>query len=116
VCDATGKQIISIYSPDKAYKVYDQKIWRSDQWNPMDYGQEYDFSKTFFQQFDELMKRVPLFSLSIFNSEDCDYTNATDGCKGCYMSFNIMQNNNLYYSSAIFGVNDACDIDYSPEK
>jgi hypothetical protein len=24
-CDATGKQIISIYSPDKQYKVYDQQ-------------------------------------------------------------------------------------------
>ena len=115
-CDASGKQIISIFSPDKPYKIYDQKIWRSDNRDPMEYGQEYDFSKTFFQQFDKLMKNVPLFSLSIFNSEDCDYTNATDGCKSSYMSFNIMQSNNLYYSAAIFGVSDACDIDLSPEK
>jgi len=115
-CDATGKQIISIYSPDKLYKVYDQKVWRGDGRDAVDYGQIYDFSKSFFQQFDELMKCVPLFSLSIFNSEDCDYTNANDGCKSCYMSFNIMQSSNLYYSATIFGVHDACDVDLSPEK
>jgi hypothetical protein len=62
------------------------------------------------------MKKVPLFSLSIFNSEDCDYTNAIDGGKSCYMSFNIMQSSHLYYSAAIFGVSDACDVDFSPEK
>ena len=26
-CDKTGNQIISIYSPDKPYTVYDQKVW-----------------------------------------------------------------------------------------
>ena len=62
------------------------------------------------------MKCIPLFSLSIFGSEDCDYTNATDGCKSCYMSFNTMQSDHLYYSSAIYGTSDACDVDYSPEK
>lgn len=82
----------------------------------MNYGQEYTFNKSFFSQFDELIKNVPLFSLSIFNSEDCDYTNAVDGCKSCYMSFNIMQSNSLYYSAAVFGVNNACDVDLSPEK
>lgn len=26
-CDFTGKEIISVYSPDKTYPVYDQKVW-----------------------------------------------------------------------------------------
>jgi hypothetical protein len=115
-CDATGKQIISIYSPDKPYKVYDQKIWRSDSRDPMDYGRDFDFSKPFFQQFSELLHEVPLFSLSVVNSEDCDYTNATDGCKSCYMSFNIMQSQNLYYSLGSYATNNSCDVSYSPEK
>ena len=115
-CDASGKQIISIYSPDKPYKVYDQKIWRSDSRDPMEYGQDYDFSQWFFQQFAEILQRIPLFSLSIFNSEDCDYTSATDSCKSCYMSFNIMQSHDLYYSAAAYATNNSCDVDYSPEK
>jgi len=37
-CDATGKEIISMYSPDKPFKVYDQTEWWSDRWNALDYG------------------------------------------------------------------------------
>jgi uncharacterized protein YbaR (Trm112 family) len=36
-CDATGKSIISIYSPDKPYKVYNQDFWLSDKWDPFSY-------------------------------------------------------------------------------
>jgi len=36
-CDATGKSIISIYSPDKEYKVYNSDFWWSDKWDAMDY-------------------------------------------------------------------------------
>ncbi len=36
-CDATGKDIISIYSPDKPYTVYHQDYWWSDKWDPLDY-------------------------------------------------------------------------------
>jgi hypothetical protein len=43
----SGKEIISVYSPDKPYKVYEQDIWWSDKRNPLDYGRDFDFSKTF---------------------------------------------------------------------
>jgi uncharacterized protein YbaR (Trm112 family) len=115
-CDFSGKPIISIYSPDKPYKVYDQKIWRSDQRDPMDYGKPIDFNQPFFSQFDELLKTVPLFSLSIVNSENCEYTNAIQECKSCYMSFNLMNAQNLFYSNACFDVQDCCDTDYAPES
>jgi hypothetical protein len=36
-CDATGEQIISMYSPDKIYKVYNQTYRLSDQWSANDY-------------------------------------------------------------------------------
>src|SRR5687768_2270657 len=45
--DLTGKQIISIYSPDKPYPVYDQDEWWSDRWDCMATGRDFDFSKTF---------------------------------------------------------------------
>ena len=62
-CDASKKSIISIYSPDKPYKVYDQKVRRSDSRDPMDYGMDFDFSKTFTENFRELMIKVPRTSL-----------------------------------------------------
>jgi hypothetical protein len=58
-CDATGKNIVSMFSPDKPYKVYEQSEWWSDKWEPKDYAREYDFSRNFFEQFDELLKAVP---------------------------------------------------------
>jgi hypothetical protein len=52
-----------MYSPDKLYKVYSQDEWWSDKWNALDYGMDFDFSKKFFEQFSELMKKVPNLSL-----------------------------------------------------
>lgn len=72
-CDASGKQIISIYSPDKPYKVYDQKIWRSDGWDPMSYGRAFDFSRSFTEQFGELMREVPKVGIVNTNSINSDY-------------------------------------------
>ena len=51
-CDASGKDIIAMHSPDKPHRVYDQKIWRSDDWDPLKYGRDFDFSKSFTEQFD----------------------------------------------------------------
>ncbi len=49
-CDATGKVIISIYRPDAPFPVYDQEYWKSDAWDPLSYGREFDFSRPFFEQ------------------------------------------------------------------
>lgn len=86
VCDATGKNILSIMSPKAPYKVYDQDYWRSDAWDPLSYGREYDFSRQFFEQFDELMKAVPHPNLVTRNCVNSDYANyVTDG-KNLYFS------------------------------
>ena len=65
-CDATGVDIISIFSPDSGYKAYEEKHWWSDKWDPLDYGADYDFSKPFFVQYQELLKQVP--HLALFNT------------------------------------------------
>ncbi len=85
-CDFTGKELISGYNPKTSYKVYDQKIWWSDKWDPMDYGKEYDFKKTFFEQFNRLMKQVPWHNLRLINSVDCEYCTNLIQSKNCYMS------------------------------
>src|SRR4051812_987776 len=36
-CDKTGKQILSIYSPDKPYIVYNVAEWYADDWDPLSY-------------------------------------------------------------------------------
>jgi len=40
-----------MYSGEKEFPVYDAKVWWSDDWSPVDFGQTYDFSRNFFDQF-----------------------------------------------------------------
>jgi hypothetical protein len=66
-------------------KVYNSDFWWSDNWNPIDYGRDFDFSKNFFEQFEKLIKKVPLVPLFITDSENSDYTNLSSNNKSCYM-------------------------------
>lgn len=74
-CDASGKDIISIYAPNAPYKVYDQKFRWSDERDPMDYSRDFDFTRNFSEQFKEFMGDVPRISLTNTNSENCEYCN-----------------------------------------
>jgi hypothetical protein len=51
-CDKTGKSMMAMYPDDCGYTVYDWKVRYSDEWDPMDYGRDYDFDKTFFENFE----------------------------------------------------------------
>jgi hypothetical protein len=42
VCDATGKNIISMYRPHTDYVVYNHEFWWSDKWDIMQYGTKYN--------------------------------------------------------------------------
>ncbi len=83
-CDATGKQILSMFSPDTPYTVYEEKYWKSDAWDPMDYGKDYIESETFFDQLDNLFKKVPHPNLIQKNNVNCEYSNYTLNGKNCY--------------------------------
>lgn len=84
-CDKTHSNIVSIYSADKVFPVYSQESWWSDDWNPVDYGKDFDFNKPFFEQFAELQKRVPRLAITNAMSENCDYTNQSQCNKDCYL-------------------------------
>ncbi len=114
-CNATGENIISIYSPNKPYIVYNQDFWWSDKWNPMDYGREFDFSRGFFEQFGELMRRVPKASLSNEQQENSEYSNYSWWNKNCYLIFLGAHNENVYHSSGVWSSEDTIDCSYSTE-
>ena len=40
--DFSNKDIFSMYAPDSGYKVYEKEVWLTDQWDPLQYGQEYE--------------------------------------------------------------------------
>ncbi|MDP9248887.1 MAG: hypothetical protein M3M85_00005, partial [bacterium] len=62
-CDLSGKDIFSMYTPDVSFPVYDTDEWYSDKWDPYEYGIDFDESRSFFEQYRELLAKVPRMAL-----------------------------------------------------
>ena len=100
-CNIPGKEIISMYSPDKEYIVYEQ----DSRWNNFDAGsifQEFDFTKTAFKNFYDLTKKVPKRALIKGTSiENTEYGNGIGGCKDSYLIFATSEAQNCYYGQGV---------------
>lgn len=118
-CDFSGKKIISQYHENQPFPVYDLDIWWSDKWDAMDYGIDFDFSRGFFEQFQELKNKVPHFSAYIIGGtlENSNYTNCTGYLKNCYLIFESDYNEDCYYSNLLKKCKNVidCSICYEDE-
>ncbi len=109
-CDATGQDIVSIYSPDTSYKIYELNYWKSDKFDAMDYGREYNFSKSFFDQYKELLIDVPKNSINSSSSnENSQYVNYCSYMKNSYLIFDSMKTEDSYYGVKVTGCKDSID-------
>lgn len=89
-CFLCGKNFISIYAKNNADKVLCPKCFYGDAWDPEAYGQDYDQSRSFFKQCDELFKNTP--KLGVVNDDgigsiDCLFNNDIAFSKKCTMCF-----------------------------
>ncbi|MDD4530300.1 MAG: hypothetical protein PHO80_01980, partial [Candidatus Gracilibacteria bacterium] len=109
-CDLSGKEIISIYSPDKPYKVYGQDEWWSDKWDPMDYGRDFDFGRGFFEQFEKLSYDVPKSSILNKNLENSYYCGNTSNSKNCYLCFVTTNGLDSYYLHSAVNCTNCMDL------
>ncbi|MDD5146640.1 MAG: hypothetical protein PHN39_02780, partial [Candidatus Pacebacteria bacterium] len=109
----TGKIIFSGFSDGNGFRVYDHKLWWSDDWDSMDYGREYDFNKSFFAQFSSLLKQVPLASRSFVSPINSDYCNNAGYLKNCYLVFDADNCDNILYSCMLHKSRDSLDIYYA---
>lgn len=98
-CDFTGKPFISMYSPEKPYKVYHNDIWYSDKRDAIQFGRDFDFTQDFFPQFTGLLLEVPRLGLQVRNSENCDYCGVASHAKNCYLSNVCSWSEDVHYSS-----------------
>lgn len=102
-CDLCNASIISMFPGVSRVKVYCKKCWWGDKWNPLDYGKDFDFSRPFFEQFNELIETVPFGHLIIGGEvENCDYTNYLMTSKNCYLISSSDYDEDCYYSTYIF--------------
>jgi hypothetical protein len=115
-CDASGKNIVSMYSEDKPFPVYSASRWWSDDWNAMDYGREYDSSTSFFFQLHKLLQVVPALALMVRHAENCDYNNEMADCKNCYMCFTTFWGEDFLYCYWTGWGRDCVDCSFSLEN
>jgi hypothetical protein len=108
-CDGTGENILSVFSPEKPFKVYQSEYWYSDAWDAKSFGRDFDFNRPFFEQFQELMQSVPQLALSVTNNQNCDYVNQTGYCKDCYLIFEADFNEGCLYGNYIQRSRDCVD-------
>lgn len=85
-CDLCNKTFISAFDTDSHYTVYCNNCWWSDKWDPGNYAQEFDFNRPFFEQIDELFKKVPKAGVLQLNNENCEYNHFLAFSKNTYMS------------------------------
>ena len=96
--DFSGKNIVSIYSPDKLFKVYERDIRRSDKWDAMDYWiKPWD---NFNQDFSSVILNTPVInSFIVDNNNDWNsaYTNHVLNPKNSYLCFNSLNIEDCMY-------------------
>ncbi len=110
-CDGSGGKIISNYSPEQKVPVYDIEFWFSDKWDQFASGREFDFERTFFEQFAELLHTAPRPNLQRNPQfdENSDYTNYAGKNKNCYLIFDSDKNRDCYNSYSINSCEDVAD-------
>lgn len=109
-CAKTGKQLITMFHPESNVVVYDRDIWWSDEWEPTEFGQEYDFSRPFFEQFKELLSVVPLANVGNTNVVNSPYGNHNAECKDCYLLYGSWKGERVSYSRGALDVKDSYDL------
>ena len=97
-CDLCHRDIISIYSADKIFPVYCTECFWGDKWDALDFGQDFDFNKSFFEQFRELQLKVPRLGIVNKQSQNSEYCNYSFANKNCYLTFG-----NHYEEDCMYG-------------
>ena len=109
-CDLTWKDILSVYSEDKPFTIYNQKDWESDKFDPMEYWINVDFNKWFFEQFKKLYTKIPKMALHLDSTmENCDYCNYWQSSKDCYLCFSAVWSEKCMYSQMAISCNNDVD-------
>jgi hypothetical protein len=108
-CSLCHKDMISIYSNEVPFPVYCPECYWSDKWDPLDHGRDYDFSKSFFEQFKSLSDVTPRIAIMSRDSVNSPYTHLSSGNKNGYLLVESSFNENLQYGYWMQHTKDSID-------
>ena len=115
-CDLCEKSSVMLYSPDKKYTVYCRNCWWSDKWDPLNYGKDYNFNKSFFEQFENLLQKTPLLGLWNVHDENAEYNNNSFYLKNSYMNFNSDKSDRIFYGYGVENCIDCIDCTFTHDS
>ncbi len=108
-CSATNRKILSVFPPDAPFPVYDNDFWRSDQWDPLSFGREFDFQELFVDQLLALWWAVPRPATSVRDGDSSQAVHAAHGVRDSFFVFNARQSAKCMYSSFIWDSRQCID-------
>ena len=111
-CDSCKEKIISYYHPDKKQIVWCPKCWWSDKLDALAHGQDFDFSRPFFEQFIKLRKKVPTLSLDVLNCKNSDYVSYCGDDNYCYFDIAGEKNEYCYFCKFVKYSKDCIDCSF----
>ncbi|MFA6006673.1 MAG: hypothetical protein WC764_03035 [Candidatus Paceibacterota bacterium] len=97
-CDKCGENVVSRFSSSNRARMFCHKCWWAEDWDGISFGKDYDFSRPFFEQFNELLFNVPHVSILNSNMVESDYSNMETDCKKCYLTFGGHYNENCAFT------------------
>ena len=102
-CDQCGERTMSMYPLENKMQVFCPKCWWSDSWDGTEYSMDYDSTRPFLEQVEELSNKTPYVALeSLYTSlKNSDYSNALAWSKDCYQIFWADYCDGVYYSSLL---------------
>ena len=114
-CDKCKRDVISMYSPNKPYPVWCHECWFADDWDATEYGQGYDSTHPFLEQFQEVYNKVPKVALIYVRSMNSEYVNISADNKDCYMLVESSNNERCIHSYWAQQCRDSVDISFSSQ-
>ena len=110
-CSDTGKRLVTHFPPEAPLKVCTQEHWYSDAVDNTAAGVPYDPNRLFFDQWDELSRRVtyPALMTDYLHNENSEYTNYAGRLKDCYLLFDSDESRDCYYGYTINNCRSSVD-------
>ncbi|MEI7765179.1 MAG: hypothetical protein WCI93_01175 [bacterium] len=106
----SGDSLITVLPENSRYPIYKLSEWHSDKWDAMDYGQDYDENRPFFDQLKELQEKVPHPHQNGMKNTNCDWCDDVWNSKNCYLSRSMEVCEDLYYSYRNLWVKNSIDV------
>jgi hypothetical protein len=108
----SGQSLLTRYNPDLGTKICSTEEF-FDLIDNTEVGQDYDFSRPFFEQWYEVFRKSVQPPLNKSNCEDSDYVNGALNLSGCYLCFAMWDSKDCLYCVTALSCRDCVDLCYS---